>query len=94
MSSTASATCAFPTDCEVLERLQPCNCVVYGVETPGMCGVGRLLVIARVGFHDVALWLLLVVLFLVVLLAVRVIRLDRYRLSYGRAAKPLCWRHF
>jgi hypothetical protein len=76
---TNTTTCSFPTDCEVLERLQPCDCVVYGVETPGMCEVGRLLVIARVGFHDVTLWLLMVTLFLVILLTVRVIRLDRYR---------------
>jgi hypothetical protein len=72
---------AFPTDCAVLERLQPCDCVVYGIETPGMCDLGRFLVVARVSFNDVALWLLVVTAVLVALLAVRVIRLERYRLT-------------
>lgn len=77
-------SCSFPTDCEVLERLQPCDCVVYSIETPGMCELGRFLVVARVGFHDVALWLLVVTAVLVALLAVRVVRLERFRLRCVR----------
>jgi glycerophosphoryl diester phosphodiesterase len=81
-----NASCSFPTDCDTLERLQPCDCVVYSLETPGMCQIGRLLVVARVGFHDVILWLLVVAAFLVALLATRIIRLERYRLTYVRLA--------
>jgi hypothetical protein len=79
-----ASTCSFPTDCDILERLQPCDCVVYSLETPGMCQIGRLLVVARVGVHDVVVWLLVVAAFLVALLATRIIRLERYRVAYVR----------